>query len=485
MLDIQKAATIIFYKLLFFANSVGLVMLEKLWQQFLSLVNQEMGSRVVETWFKAIVLQQWDDAHNTIYLEAPNVFIRDWVYNNYLALIELHFTRLLHIKTLKIVIIVQGDSNNILVVPAVALHEKAHSIAAVPKNNRYILQPSSIKDHYLFENFVVGPNNSLAYAAAQAVAQKPGVVYNPLFMYGNSGVGKTHLLHAIGNEIKKIHKNVVVLYQSADRFVTEFIQAIRFDKVHKFQAKYQSIDVLLVDDIQCIAHKEQTQEAFFYIFNILYDAHKQIVFSSDTYPQHMAGIAERLRSRLAMGLVTDLYFPSLETKVAILKKKAETAHNLVLADDVAYYIANGVISNVRDLEGALIRVVACALLTKQEITLALAQQVLAYNEQKRAQPANRVSTTFSIIIEALQKVFPYTLESLCGKSRNKDLVQVRHLAMYLIKKITNSSLREIGNFLGDRDHATVKHGIEKIENELTKNKQLLQQVKRIESALTI
>jgi chromosomal replication initiator protein len=316
-----------------------------------------------------------------------------------------------------------------------------------------------INTAYKFDSFIVGPSNSLARAAAQAVTEKPGTLYNPLFIYGDSGLGKTHLLHAIANQIKIYNPQAVVLYQTADRFVNEFINAIRFDKIHKFQEKYKDIDVLLVDDIQFISNKEQTQEAFFHIFNSLYDAHKQIVFSSDTFPQNMQGLAERLRSRLGCGLVTDIHTPTLETKIAILKKNAELS-NEPLADDVAHFIAARVVSNIRELEGALVRIMAFSSLTKQPVSLELARKIMM-----RVPDTKSTAIDFACIIRSISKYYPFTLEDLRSKGRSKDLSAARQVAMFFMKKMTDRSLRDIGAYLGGRDHSTVMHALEKVERQ--------------------
>jgi chromosomal replication initiator protein len=256
--------------------------------------------------------------------------------------------------------------------------------------------------------------------------------------------------------------------------VNEFISAIRFDKVHKFQMKYREVDVLLIDDVQFISNKEQTQEAFFHIFNSLYEGNKQIVFSSDTFPQNIDGIAERLRSRLACGLVTDVHLPSLETKVAILKKKA-AFNGDPLPDEVAHFIASRVVSNVRELEGALIRVTAFSLLTKQPLTLELAKRVLVRVSEQS------VTVGGEKVIKVLLRHYPYTLDDIVSKNRNKDIALVRQLTMYLLKKLTDKSLRDIGVFLGGRDHSTVVHAIDKIEELLKEDRQLAEKVKRIQS----
>ena len=355
------------------------------------------------------------------------------------------------------------------------------------RNNKHVADVKSkvstvLNPNYVFENFVVAQSNSLAYAAAYAVTEKPGQIYNPLFIYGRSGLGKTHLLHAIANKVKKQNSSAFIMYQSADRFVQEFINAIRFDTIHTFQSKYQAADILLIDDIQFIAHKEQTQEAFFQIFNLLYDAQKQIVFSSDTFPQNMEGVAERLRSRLAWGLVTDVYMPSLETKVAILKKKA-SQHNVTLPDEVADFIASHVTSNVRELEGALIRVFAFASLTKQLVSLELAEAVFFRTMNTAATAEHGEGADVQRILKCVQKYYKYDLHDLRVKNRNKDLVFARQLCMFLMSKFAHKSLRDIGAYLGSINHATVKHGVCKIEDYARGNKDFSMQLKRIEQEI--
>lgn len=443
-----------------------------IWEEFLKIAREEAGSRVVETWFKAVSLQRWDSMGKTVYLQIPNEFVRDWIRSHYTQLIETHLKRLLHVEMLKIVFVNVHSEVEIasevthLVVPPEA-KKNVISADAIASNQRK-------QRTYSFDTFVVGPNNSLAYAAAKAVADSPGVVYNPLFIYGHSGLGKTHLMHAIGSEIKQLHKKLVILYQTADRFVNEFINAIRFDKVHQFQAKYKSVDVLLIDDIQFISNKEQTQEAFFHIFNTLYDAEKQIIFSSDAFPQDISGLAERLKYRLAWGLVVDMQVPSLETKIAILKKKAEMS-NEFLDDEVATFIASRVISNVRELEGSLIRVMAFSSLTKQPISLEIVRKVLI-----RSHEVKTTVVGFERIVKCVSKYYPYKLEDLRSKNRNKDLTFVRQITMFLMKKITDKSLRDIGIFLGGRDHSTVMHALDKIQMQAQTDNNFQLQLRRME-----
>lgn len=458
-------------------------MVTDIWVEFLKIVREEAGSRVVETWFKAVCLQRWDPYEKIVYLQAPNAFVQDWIKSNYLSLIELHLKRLLSVDQLRILFV--GATASIepqLTDPAqAALKPIAPSQEAeqkiVPAQAIVHKNKSNGYRSYSFDSFVVGPNNSLAYAAAQAVAEKPGFIYNPLFIYGGSGLGKTHLLHAIGNHLRAQDKKALVLYQTADRFVNEFIHAIRFDKVHQFQSKYKSVDVLLIDDIQFISNKEQTQEAFFHIFNTLHDAEKQIVFSSDAFPHDISGIADRLKYRLSWGLVVDMHVPTLETKIAILKKKAEL-NGEQLADDVAHFIATRVVSNVRELEGSLIRVMAFAALTKQPITMELVQKVLI-----RAQEPTQVQVGLERIVKCVNKYYPYDLNELRSKNRNKELTVARQITMFLMKKVTDKSLRDIGIFLGGRDHSTVMHALDKVQMQAQENPEFGQQLRKIEEEI--
>jgi len=460
-----------------------------IWDDFLAIIKEEAGSSVVETWFKAVTLRKWDAAHNTVYLQAPNPFVRDWIKSNYMQLVQIHIGRLLHASMPTVILVDEKEKENnstvhdvhtvnhkqsvrddssLTVVPAMPLPHGRLVKSSQPKTG------SNINTSYVFDSFIVGPNSSLAFAAAHAVAENPGNVYNPLFIYGGSGLGKTHLLHAIGNEIKTRNKRASILYQTTDRFVNEFINAIRFDKVHAFHEKYRHADVLLIDDVQFISNKEQTQEAFFHIFNCLYDAHKQLVFSSDSVPSDIKGLAERLQSRLSWGLVADIHTPSLETKIAILKKKAEMQGE-PLSDDVAQFVASHVVSNIRELEGALIRVMAFALLTKQDVSLTLAKKVLMRVGD------NRRDVDFVRIVRGVGKYYSYNLDQIRSKNRSKNLAFVRHLLMFLMKKLTGKSLRDIGSFLGGRDHSTVLNGITKMEDYIESHPGFREKIRRIES----
>lgn len=455
-------------------------MLSRIWQDFLTIIREEMGSRVVETWLKAVCLYQWDQAQNTIYVQAPNVFVKEWIQTKYADVFRTHLGRLLNVDTeLKIVFLSPSEQKD-LIAPAVLAVPRHSPVRAVSNGlmAASIKQVTRLNPEYTFDTFVVGSNNSLACAAARAVSEEQGGHYNPLFIYGGSGLGKTHLLHAIGNATQNRDSNAVVMYQTTDRFVNEFITAIRFNKVHLFQQKYRKLDLLLIDDIQFISNKEQTQEAFFHIFNALYERRKQIVFSSDVFPRHIHGLEERLRSRLEGGLVVDIHKPALETKIAILKKKA-AIHNETLSDELANYIGAYVVSNVRELEGLLVRILAFASLTRQPLSLDLARKVLSQTPQVKREE----KIDFERITACVCKFYSYKLSDLRSESRAKEVALVRQVAMYLMKKMTNKSLREIGVYLGRKDHSTVIHAFDRVEETMEKNSELRAIIEKIESEI--
>lgn len=460
-------------------------MVSNIWDDFLTIISQEVGSRVVDTWFKAVTLCQWDATNQVAYLEAPNPFVKDWIKTNYVPLIQFHLGRLLQVHEMR-VIILDGrvSEKETKVSTAVELTQKKQTVNTQESSSIIRVTParslSQINKGYVFDTFVVGPHNCMAYAAACAVSEKPGSTYNPLYICSSSGLGKTHLLHAIGNGIKMHNCKSTVLYQAADRFVHEFVHAIRSDKVRQFNAKYQHVDVLLMDDIQFISRGERTQEAFFQIFNTLYEARKQIVFSGDTLPRNMKGLNEGLQSRFLWGLVTDIQTPDLDTRIAIIKKKAELGQELV-DDDVAEFIASSVNASIRELEGALVRVLAFATLTKQKVSIDIAQKVLGRVAVAEVRPCSTLDLDH--IIKNVCRRYPYTAEELKSKNRSKDLAFVRHLAIFLIKKFTDKSLRDIGKFFGGRDHATIVHALQKMEHNVAASRSLQELVCQIENEI--
>ncbi len=474
--------------------------IDALWQDFLKIVREEAGSRVVETWFKAVKPLRFDALEKVFYLVAPNPFVRAWLTSNYMGLCRQHLGRLLNETEVSIVFAEDAQAVAPVGIPvkkeiATAEREKPASVEQLFHAAKPLEAPVPISavpmavfrqegrvrgaliEQYRFDTFVSGPSNALAFSAAQAAAEHSGRLYNPLFIYGGSGLGKTHLLHAIGNFIRAKDRRASILYQPADRFVHDFVSAIRQNRVHEFEARYKDLDVLLVDDVQFISKKEQTQEAFFRIFNMLHQSGKQLVFTADSMPCDIVGLAERMRSRLEGGLIADIYMPSLETKIAILHKKAE-ANNYVLDDDIAYFIGSCECSSIRELEGLLIRVVAFASLTKQPLSAGLARKALAnVREQKRE------AIDYGIVARHVCRHFEYSIRDLRSAKRNKDLVHARHVAMYLIKKMTDASLREIGVFFERKDHTTVLSALEKIERQLKRDYAFAQEIKNIEREL--
>ena len=330
---------------------------------------------------------------------------------------------------------------------------------------------SQLNPRYIFETFVIGASNRFAHAAAVAVAEAPAKAYNPLFIYGDSGLGKTHLLHAIGAYAKELYGNVRVRYVSSEEFTNDFINSIRDDKASAFQRRYRDLDILLVDDIQFLENKERTQEEFFHTFNTLYNANKQIVISSDRPPKQLTTLEDRLRSRFEWGLITDIQPPELETRIAILRKKA-AQDKLNAPDDVLEFIASKISTNIRELEGALIRVTAFASLNRQPVDMGLAEIVLRDLIPSDATP----EITAATIMASTASYFSLTLDDLCGTSRSRVLVNARQIAMYLCRELTELSLPKIGQTFGGRDHTTVMHADRKIRQLMAERRSIYNQV---------
>ena len=341
-------------------------------------------------------------------------------------------------------------------------------------------EQSQLNPRYIIETFVIGASNRFAHAAAVAVAEAPAKAYNPLFIYGESGLGKTHLLHAIGAYAKELYGSVRVRYVSSEEFTNDFINSIRDDKASVFQRRYRDLDVLLVDDIQFLENKERTQEEFFHTFNTLYNANKQIVISSDRPPKQLTTLEDRLRSRFEWGLITDIQPPELETRIAILRKKA-AQDKLNAPDDVLEYIASKISSNIRELEGALIRVTAFASLNRQPVDMGLAEIVLKDLIPDQEGP----EITSSTIMAQTASYFSLTLEDLCGTNRSRVLVNARQIAMYLCRELTDLSLPKIGQTFGGRDHTTVMHADRKIRQLMAERRSIYNQVTELTNRIKL
>lgn len=434
-------------------------MTNTLWDAVLARIETKVNRFSYFSWFHPTRLVR--DGGDRLLIQVPNPMAAEWLTTHYPALIE---EALAEVGRPGVQVAYEamdaaaGDGPSIPLAPLSAAPELAEE--AVPDLPDILATEddhTGLSPRYSFDTFIVGASNQFADAACRAVAEAPSRSYNPLFIYGGVGLGKTHLMHAIGHYVLNHHPGLKLTYISSERFMNEVINALRYDRILEFRERYRSVDVLLIDDIQFIAGKERTQMEFFHTFNALYDAQKQIVLSSDCPPHQIAQLEERLRSRFEWGLTADIQPPDLETKIAILNRKADS-EGVALPSDVALYIAGRIKSNIRELEGSLIRLLAYASLTGREISMALAQEVLRdiLRQDERA-----------ITIEGIQKFVAeyYQMKMVDLKSRNnsKSVAMPRQVAMYLCKSLTNASLPEIGKSFGGKHHSTVIHSIKKVE----------------------
>ena len=419
-----------------------------IWDQVLSRIETKVNRHSFYTWFKPTSFVS--DDGGAIRVRVPNGLFRDWLTKHYSAVLDEALSEVSRKGTA--VAFVTDDG-----VPVIAPVEPPPATVPDLDVESDDSHAGGLAPRYSFDTFIVGGSNQFAHAACRAVAEAPSRSYNPLFIYGGVGLGKTHLMHAIGHYVLNHLTTLKLTYISSERFMNEMINALRYDRVLDFRERYRSVDVLLVDDIQFLAGKEGTQTEFFHTFNALYDSQKQIVLSSDRPPHEIQQLEERLRSRFEWGLIADIQPPDLETKVAILKRKAE-AEGVVLPGNVALYIAGKIKSNVRELEGSLIRLVAYASLTGREISLALTQDVL-----RNVLQHDERAVTIEVIQKFVADYFQLKLAELKSRNNSKSVAMPRQIAMYLCKALTNASLPEIGKSFGGKHHSTVIHSIRKIE----------------------
>jgi len=444
-----------------------------IWEEILSRVQAKVNRHSFYTWFKPTAFVA--DDGSTLTVRVPNALFKDWITKHYSGVIAeaLHEVRrseaLVHF-------VASGTPEAEAPVappePVASVITTAGITTAEPRSRQTDASPFSeetlppvmptssagLNPRYTFDTFIVGSSNQFAHAACRAVAEAPSRSYNPLFIYGGVGLGKTHLMHAIGHYVLLHDRNLVLTYISSERFMNEMINAVRYDRLIDFRERYRSVDVLLVDDVQFLAGKEGTQNEFFHTFNALYDSQKQIVLSSDCPPHEIEQLEERLRSRFEWGLIADIQSPDLETKVAILKKKAE-AEAVPLPDSVAIYIAGRIKSNIRELEGSLIRLIAYASLTGRELSVDLAQEVL-----RNVKDHEEKAVTIDHIQKFVSEYYQLKLADLKSRNNSKSIAMPRQVAMYLCKNLTHASLPEIGRSFGGKHHSTVIHSIRKVES---------------------
>lgn len=450
--------------------------MNQLWREAISSLEKSMSPQHFSTWIKPIRFISLEK--EVVRLEVPNRFILDWVKDHYFQTIQKTVNDLGNVqykieisisKTNEKINDYQEESKNKETIKFV----NKKNIKESNTNNSH----SNLNQKYTFEDFVSGSFNQFAYAAAMAVANNPATTYNPLFIYGGVGLGKTHLITAIGNALLKNRPEMRVCYYSSEKFMNELINSLRYAKMDEFRNKFRSMDILLIDDVQFIAGKERTQEEFFHTFNALYESHKQIVVTSDKFPKDIPGLEERLRSRFEWGLIADIQAPDVETKQAILKMKAEQ-NEINIPNDVSLFLANSVTSNIRELEGYLIRIGAYASLTSTEITMEMAKEVLKDILVEK-------SREFSI--EEIQKIvanhFSIKLADMRSPKRLKTIVLPRQIAMYLSRQLTSCSYPEIGDKFGGKDHSTIIHAIKKIEKNLLEDFQLRTTINNLKAAL--
>ncbi len=437
------------------------------WTKIQTILSKELSDQSFKTWFQPV--QCLDVQPHALILGVPDQYFGMWLKDHYEGLITSAAEETLGTKK---------EIHYKIIESKIPDHAKQESVSNTPPQRSPISEELGLNKRYTFDDFVIGPGNRFAHAAALAICEAPARNYNPLFIYGPVGLGKTHLMQSIAHETLRRYSKSRILYISSEKFTNRLITSIQTRSTQQFRNQFRNLDLLLIDDIHFIAEKEATQEEFFHTFNALYDNHKQIVVSSDRPPKEIPGLEERLVSRFGWGLVTDIQPPDFETRVAILKKKMEK-ETVVVPDDVSYFIASKIKSNIRELEGALIRVVAYGALTKTPINLRLAEDILkdAFREQEK-------NLSIENIQRAVADYFNLKVSDLRIKKRTKSIAGPRQIAMYLVRSLTDHSFPEIGEYFGGRDHTTVLHAFQKITDDLKVNTALQKQVQDIQEILT-
>jgi len=424
-----------------------------IWDQILARVETKVNRHSFSTWFKPTSFVA--EAGNSITVSVPNVLFKDWLTKHYSVVLSEALAEVRR-PGASLVFVAEGG-----VIPPLREEDPPPPVVEMPVVEEIAVTTTTsmggLNPRYTFDTFIVGPSNQFAHAACRAVAEAPSRSYNPLFIYGGVGLGKTHLMHAVGQYVLQHDPSLRLTYISSERFMNEMINALRYDRILEFRERYRSVDVLLVDDIQFVSGKEGTQTEFFHTFNALYDAQKQIVISSDHPPNEIPALEERLRSRFEWGLIADIQPPDIETRVAILTRKAE-AEGVPLPDSVAMYMAGRIKSNIRELEGSLIRLIAYASLTGREISLDLTQEVL-----KNVMDQDAKAVTIETIQRFVADYYQLKVADLKSRNNSKSIAMPRQIAMYLCKSLTNASLPEIGRSFGGKHHSTVIHSLKKVE----------------------
>jgi chromosomal replication initiator protein len=446
--------------------------LDIIWEKTVSKIKEKISSQNFETWITPIKIVSKEEGN--VQLSVPNKFFRDWLVDNYFSVIKNCLYEVTDVE-LNISFIISQDSGKNLLSTDTKGNQRESSYS---KKIQRIKPHPSLNHNYSFDRFVVGPSNQFAHAASIAVSEQPAKNYNPLFIYSDVGLGKTHLLNAIGLLTQTTFPEMNVLYVSAEEFMNELINAIRYDKMPKFREKYRKIDCLLIDDVQFIAGKERTQEEFFHTFNTLHDSGKQIVVTSDKFPKDIPNLEDRLRSRFEWGLIADIQSPEIETKVAILEKKAHE-NNIILPLNVAHYLASNAESNIRELEGFLVRISAYSSVTNRPIDMDLVKEVL----KKFLKNAEKEDITIDEIVKAVASYYGIKISDIKSQKKNKNISLSRQIAMFLSRKLTSTSFPDIGDKIGGRDHSTVIYACNKIRKNIEEDAKMKKFIQEIEHAL--
>jgi len=443
----------------------------KMWQTALLEIESAVSQANFSTWFKETRIIR--EADGTIYLGVPNSFTQEWLikkfHNSILRILRQMDTQ---VRALEYVIEKDGAQNR----EDSKKKAPAAPTISMPLQDFYINKEDNLNPRYTFDSFVVGPYNELAHAASMTVIKSPGQTYNPLFIYGATGVGKTHLIQAVGNEIKKFHPNKKVFYLTSERFGSEFLAALQDNKAQQFKDKYRKYDVVIMDDVQFFANKEKFQEELFHFFNTFHDSGRQLVFSSDKHPNVIPGLEDRVRGRFNVGMVIDIPIPDQESRVAIVRTKC-SVHNITLTNEIVEFLANSIEDNIREIEG-VINVIACQIqLKNRELTLNEIKNIIKNN----AKPKKMLSV--KDVVKVVSEFYNIEEESIYNKTRRKEVVRPRQVVMYILREDFSISFPSIGEKLGGRDHTTVIHSYEKMKEEIKTDSLLLQEVTQLRSML--
>ncbi len=448
---------------------------KKLWNSVLVEIELTVSKANFSTWFKDTAITKQEDG--VVYLSVPNAFVKDWLINKYHPFILQSLRNLSeNVRSLEYIL----SKNDGAKKEATSSSEKQLSprtpTTELPLSDFYINKDDNLNPRYTFETFVVGPFNELAHAAAQAIIKKPGIVYNPFFIYGNTGHGKTHLIQAIGNHIKNTHPEKKVHYATSEKFAMDYINSVQSNKVGTFKEKYRKYDILIMDDVQLLSKMEKTQDEFFHLFNNLFDNNKQIIFSSDKHPNFMIGLEDRIKSRLVSGMIVDIPPPDQESRVAILKAKSKMNH-FPLSLDIIDFLASSAPTNIRELEGILNSIVCQSQLKDKALTLSEVKNIIkgSVKAKKTVSPKD--------IIKTIAEFYNIEEESIYEKTRKKEIIKPRQIIMYILREDFNISYPSIGEKMGGRDHTTVIHSYEKIKNDIKTDPVLVEELAQIRTMI--